>query len=128
MLSKTTKNRFAYKLDKVFWWIVALLPVFCYILYVGFGDVKTSTGSLYTLPDFFVSYVLNGSGFADNIVWTTLNEIFGASGVFPIFTSDVPLFIFNWFIWVELIHVFFDVIVFIPRLAHKWISKAVQDD
>lgn len=128
MLSKTTKSRFGYKLDRLFWWIVALLPVLSYILYVGFGDVKTSTGSLYTLPDFFVTYVLNGSGFAENIVWTTLNEIFGSSGVFPVFTSDTPLYILNWFIWVELFHVFFDVIVFIPRLACKWISKAVQDD
>lgn len=128
MLSKTTKNRFSYKLDKIFWWIVSLLPVLSYILYVGFGNVKTSTGSLYTLPDFFVSFVLHGAGFSDNIVWITLSKIFGTGGVFPIFTSDPPLFIFNWFIWVELFHVFFDVIVFIPRLAHKWISKAVQDD
>ena len=128
MLSKTTKNRFSYKFDKLFWWIVALLPVLCYILYVGFGDVKTSTGSLYTLPDFFVTFILNGYGFGDNIVWTTLYRIFGSSGVFPVFTSDSSIYIFNWFIWVELFHVFFDIIVFIPRLAHKWISKAVQDD
>ena len=128
MLSKTTKNRFSYKLDKIFWWIVALLPVLCYILYVGFGNIKTTTGSLYTLPDFFITYILNGFGFSNNVVWTTLSGIFGSNGVFPIFTSDSSLFVFNWFIWVELFHVFFDVIVFIPRLAHKWISKAVQDD
>ena len=128
MLSKTTKNRFSYKLDKVFWWIVALLPIFCYVLYIGFGDVKTATGSFYTLPDFFITYILNGYGFSDNVIWTTLYKIFGSSGVFPIFTSEVPLYILNWFIWVELFHVFFDIIVFIPRLAHKWISKAVQDD
>lgn len=128
MLSKTTKNRFSYKLDRVFWWIVALLPVLCYVLYVGFGDVKTSTGSLYTLPDFFVTFVLNGYGFGKNVVWEALYRIFGSSGVFPIFLSDTSLYLFNWFIWVELFHLFFDVIVFIPRLAHKWISKAVQDD
>lgn len=128
MLSKTTKNRFGYKLDKIFWWIVALFPVFCYILYVGFGDVKPSTNLLYALPDFFVSCFLNGSDFSNNVVWTTLSGIFGPSGVFPIFASNAPLYIFNWFVWVELFHVFFDVIVFIPRLAHKWISKAVQDD
>lgn len=128
MLTKTTKNRFSYKLDKLFWWIVSLLPVLSYILYVGFGSVRTSTGSLYTLPDFFASFILNGVGFSDNIVWITLYKLFGMSGVFPIFTSDASLFIFYWFIWVELFHVFFDVIVFIPRLAHKWISKAVQDD
>lgn len=128
MLSKTTKNRFCYKLDKLFWWIIALFPIFCYVLYVGFGDVKNSTGSLYTLPEFFTTYILDGKGFANNVVWTTLYKIFDSSGVFPIFTREAPLYIFNWFIWVELFHVFFDVIVFIPRLAHKWISKAVQDD
>lgn len=128
MLSRTTKNRFGYKLDKIFWWFLALFPILAYVLYVGFGDVRTSTGSFYTLPDFFVSYILNGVGFSDNVVWKALYGLFGSSGVFPIFTSDTPLFFFNWFIWVELFHVFFDVMVFIPRLAHKWISKAVQDD
>ena len=29
---------------------------------------------------------------------------------------------------VEVFHVMFDVVVFIPRLAHKWIGKAVQDE
>lgn len=128
MLSKTTRNRFCYKLDKIFWWIIALLPIFCYILYVGFGDAKNSTGSLYSLSEFFITFILDGKGFANNVIWTTLYKIFDSSGVFPVFTWESPLYIFNWFIWVELFHLFFDVIVFIPRLAHKWISKAVQDD
>ena len=29
---------------------------------------------------------------------------------------------------IEIVHVLFDVLVFIPRLTHKWVRKAVQDE
>ena len=128
MLSKTTKNRFGYKIDKIFWFLIAIAHFLGYFLCVAFNGLTGANKQELTLPNFFVSYVLGGSSFSDNIVWTTLYRIFGQNGVFPIFTSEAPLYVLNWFVWVELFHVFFDVIVFIPRLAHKWISKAVQDD
>ena len=128
MLSKTTKNRFAYKLDQIFWFLIAIAPFLGYFVCVAFNGLTVANEQDVTLPNFFVSYVLGGSGFSNNIVWTTIYRIFGENGVFPIFTSEAPLYVLNWFIWVELFHVFFDVIVFIPRLAHKWISKAVQND
>lgn len=128
MLSKTTKNRFAYKLDKVFWFLIAIAPFLGYFLCVAFNGLTVSSGSEITLSNFFVTYVLGGSSFSSNIVWTSLYNMFGPTGVFPVVSNEGALYIFNWFIWVEIFHLFFDIIVFIPRLAHKWISKAVQDD
>lgn len=128
MLSKTTKNRFAYKLDKIFWFLIAITPFLGYFLCAAFNGLAVSNESALTLSNFFVTYVLGGSSFSSNIVWTTLYNMFGPTGVFPVFSNELGLYVFNWFIWVEIFHLFFDVIVFIPRLAHKWISKAVQDD
>lgn len=125
MLSKTTKNRFAYKLDKIFWWIVALAPLFCYFLYVPYQSIS---GTPVALSTFLIENFLHGSAFGTNPVWNGFYTIFSKDGVFPLFGDEGAMCIFFWFISVELIHLFFDVIVFIPRLAHKWISKAVQDD
>lgn len=130
MLSKTTKNRFSYKLDKVFWFIVELLPLITYMIFcvVQIGTRKdTSWISFY---DFLGDYL--GLFFAEgNPFMSVLDAIFGSgSSIFPIFrqTAGGVLFYFVYVVNVEVVHICFDVIVFIPRLAHKWISKAVQDD
>lgn len=130
MLSKTTKNRFSYKLDKLFWWLVALMPFIGYFGVVAFNGLTLAPGeaAVPSLPNFMYQYVFSGASFEGNPVWYILSNLFGSNGVFPIFTNQSSLLVFNWFIVVEIIHVCFDIIVFIPRLAHKWISKAVQDD
>lgn len=125
MLTKTTKNRFSYKLDKLFWWIVAFAPLFCYFLYVPF---KSISGEPVSVASFLVNNFLNGSVFGNNPIWAAFYYLFSGDGVFPLFAGESAMYIFFWFISVELIHLFFDVIIFIPRLAHKWISKVVQDD
>lgn len=125
MLSKTTKTRFAYKLDKIFWWIVALAPLFCYFFYVPY---KSISGDPISVALFLLDNFLSGVAFSTNPLWSAFYQLFSKDGVFPLFGSEGAMYIFFWFISVELIHLFFDVIVFIPRLAHKWISKAVQDD
>lgn len=124
---KISNTRFAHKLDKVFWYLLLMLPVISWCVYLfsfnGYGDTSSSLIS-------FGSWLTNqftGSGASNNVVYTTLNSIFGPSGVFPVFGPSFLLFV-TYLVNIEIIHVFFDVIVFIPRLAHKWISKAVQDD
>lgn len=123
MLSKTTKNRFSYKLDKIFWWIVTLFPLFAYLGFSLFYPKDTPI----SFCQFFIT--LGIDSWDANPVYKVFNSLFGSNGIFPIFNTT-PCFItfFTWCVTVEIIHIIFDVIVFIPRLAHKWISKAVQDD
>lgn len=118
---KMSNTRFAYKLDKFFWLFLALFPYIAYLFYIG----KNPGVTFY---DFF-NTVLGVGGYGPNIVYQTLDKIFGpSSSVFRIFNNTSALYFFVWLVNVELVHIFYDVIVFIPRLAHKWISKAVQDD
>lgn len=123
MLSKTTKNRFGYKLDKIFWWIVMLFPLFAYL---GFSLLYPKETPI-SFCAFFTT--LGIDSWDKNPVYDVLNSLFGSNGVFPIFNTT-PCFVtyFTWCVTVEIIHIIFDVLVFIPRLCHKWISKAVQDD
>lgn len=127
MRMKRTTSRFAFKLDKIFWFFIQFFPLLSWCLYLfsfnGYGDAGSSFMSFWT----WLNNQIFGSIMTENVIYTTLIEIFGAYGVFPIFGTSFLLFI-TYLVSVEIIHVFYDVIVFIPRLAHKWISKAVQDD
>lgn len=126
-MRKIGNTRFSYKLDKLFWFFISFLPVISWLFYLFcFSDYGTQETSLISFANWFYSYIY-GFSLEGNIVYQTLNNIFGRSGAFP-FLSASYLNFFTYLVMIEIIHVFFDVIVFIPRLAHKWISKAVQDD
>lgn len=125
---RISNTRFSYKLDKIFWFIISLLPVLSWLSYL-YGYVRLNTN-----PSAGVFYFYNWLqsnflivNFDSNPFYSVLSQIFGPGGAFPLLDANV-LCLFVWFLTVEVIHICFDVIVFIPRLAHKWISKAVQDD
>jgi hypothetical protein len=128
MLSKTTKNRFGYKLDKFFWFFLALLPLLswlCYLFSLPGTDFSPSEKPI-TLAAWMAQYFF-GVSVTGNIFYSTLSQIFGGSGLFPLMSENF-LQLVTYFCTIEVVHVMFDILVFIPRLAHKWISKAVQDD
>lgn len=85
-----------------------------------------STGMTYDFKDF-----VNEMGFefaTDNIIVNTLGDIFGTGGVMPLFDNDTPFIIFAWFIGVYLLHLLVDFILFIPRIAHKWMKDCTGGD
>lgn len=128
MRTTKTKNRFASKLDKIFWFIVSFLPVFSWLFYLyGYVHLNTDAGTSFVLFSNWLQSNFLIINFDSNPFYSILSQIFSRGGAFPLFDSN-GLSIFVWLLTVEVVHVCFDVIVFIPRLAHKWISKAVQDD
>lgn len=121
-MRKKTVNHLA---DTIFWYILYFLPVICYLIYMlnepGQGNI-----SVVNMETFFTSI---GLGFvADNVIVSTLTSIFGVGGVFPIFSTNTPFIIFTWFIGVYITHLAVDFILFIPRLAHKFMNKFTQGD
>lgn len=123
MLTKTTKNRFFRKLDNIFWFLISFAPFIFYLAYLLFNSSDPIA-----FTTFCTSKFLRGFDYTLNPVWRAIYYLFSPSGAFPLFTATDDLFFFYWLVMTEILHIFFDVIVFIPRLAHKWISKAVQDD
>ena len=124
---KTGDTRFAHKIDKIFWFLLTLLPIILYAIYL-FSNKATS----YLDFSKFLQTIFNydyPSGISNNPIFKVLSALFsfGDSGVFPILPYSF-LYLFAYMATIEVIHVAFDIIIFIPRLAHKWISKAVQDD
>lgn len=79
-------------------------------------------------------FVMTSYGFSADtsvdFVRQTMLSIFGENGAFPLFDSynQSIVYYLSYCVNIEIVHVLFDVLVFIPRLAHKWIGKAVQDE
>lgn len=126
MLSKTTRTRFSYKIDKLFWFFVQVFPLVCFAVYCIAG----TRGSEVVVPTFNSFLIKLGINYQQgNIFYDVLARIFGSNGVFPLFVDSGGVILYlTYVLTMEVLHVCFDVLVFIPRLAHKWISKAVQDD
>nr|DAF03878.1 MAG TPA: hypothetical protein [Inoviridae sp.] len=129
MRMKTVGNtRFSYKLDKIFWFIISFFPLFSWLIYLfSFSGYNES-------PLTFFAWIEQNFGFlgqiTNSVIYSTFYQIFSITSVnslFPVLSTSLMAF-FTYLITVEIVHVIYDVIVFIPRLAHKWISKAVQDD
>lgn len=105
------KQRFAWRLDKIFWFICLIMPILAY--FVANFHALESANFLEYLNTWRFAYVAD-------IFDSVLSKV--GFGTFPLngFLS--------YCVGVEIVHCFFDVCVFIPRLAHKWVGKAVQDD
>lgn len=93
------------------------------------GDVISETSNAGNLPT--LDYVMQKMGFTistDNIVYKTLDGIFGANGVLPFVISQSALIYMTYFVFVELIHLAVDFLVFIPRLCHKWMGDLTNEN
>lgn len=120
-MRKRTVNHLA---DTIFWYLIYFLPVLGYLLYL---IAEPSNGTnLVSFSAFFDSI---GIGFvSDNIIINSLKDIFGTGGVFPLFSTDIPFDIFGWFICTFIVHLAVDFLLFIPRLAHKWLNNFTQGE
>lgn len=128
MGTKKTASRFAFKLDKFFWFIISFFPLFSWLIYLfSFSSCTTSPLTFYAWLDQYFGFM---GQVQNSAIYSTLYQIFSITSVdslFPALSTSILAF-FTYLVTIEIVHVVYDVIIFIPRLAHKWISKAVQDD
>ena len=109
------KRKINFTFDKLIWAVIILLPIFAYLL-----TIKTcgSFENVFTNYGFGVSQT--------SVVYTTITEIFGVganSGYLGVFSSPaIPLYI-TYLVNVELLHLLVDCLLFIPRIAQKYVNK-----
>lgn len=111
-MRKKTLNCF---FDNLMWYLIYLMPLIIFVFY------NINSGTLTSLGSIFDSIGLNI--LTDNVVLTTLSDVFGTGGVVPIFTNSDILIYMSYFICVYLVHICVDVLLFIPRLGHKWLNE-----
>lgn len=118
------KRTIKFTADLVFWYILYFLPVMVYLFYMLAQPSQTT--NLVNLEQLFTT-----CGFefvSNNIIFTNLTDIFGANGILPLFQDIGIFYVFTWFISVYLCHLLVDFLLFIPRLAHKYLNLFTQGD
>lgn len=108
------KKSISHFFDTVFWYILYALPLLLLLI----SSIRSST--VVTLSECMTNFGLSVT--SSNIVYTTLSDLFGASGVLPLFASTDVLLFATYFINVMILHVIVDVLLFIIRLCHKWLN------
>lgn len=116
MREKTQKNLF----DNVMWYLLYLLPIVLWLV------VSFRSGEIVSLSSAMSTMGLDI--FANNEIYTNLSSIFATDGILPLFSSPDILMYMTYFVSVFLIHLFIDFLLFIPRLAHKWLNKLYGGD
>lgn len=120
-MRKKTVNHVA---DTIFWYIIYFLPIIAYLLYL-MAEPGTA-GYIIPLSDF-----LSESGFihvVDNVVYSTLFALFGEGGILPLFSGTGIFIFFTYYIYVYLLHLVVDFILFIPLLCHKWMNSFTRGE
>lgn len=125
------------KFGTIFWWVLTILPLIVAIIYfVGYhltfnsginssSDLTQYHESFNSFASYFSNnYVIKLSAFIPSFILTPIDNLFVT--IFDT-TSNVSILtiscIFAWAVWVQLIHLFYDVVIWIPNFCHKLICK-----
>lgn len=112
MRKKTIKFLF----ENILWYFIYLLPLF-------FACIHWSKFGCLNFAE-----ILSAGGFdvlSANIVYSCLSDLFGSTGIFPMFTFNGILMYMSYFISVSIIHLAVDTLLFIVRIAQSWLDGFV---
>lgn len=111
--------------ERIIWGLILILPLVAWVVsffsfHIGGGSDTTGLSPL-TFNEVLANFGIN----TNNVVYTTLDGIFGAnSNIINFFNIDSALLLYlTYFCIVEIMHLFVDFIIFIPRLCSKWFDK-----
>ena len=101
--------------EHILWVMILLLPVLLLLIMplgysIGGGTSLGHIGDAdIVIPDF--ASVLGEFGLStDNVIYTSLSDLFGVDGILPFFTSNSSILLyFAYFIYVEVLHLVIDV-------------------
>ena len=120
------KRNLSYLIDKLFWTLVLITPLLFYTFYMLSYRFTDDTMQVVGFADYIINtFGINTSG----DVYVAFLDIFSSAdflGVLNSGNNSLVLYMVYMFI-VELIHVVYDVLVFIPRFAHKVVEKMTEE-
>lgn len=115
-MRKRTVNHVA---ETIFWNIIYFIPVIAYLILLYKGGISTFGSVFDTI----------GLNIAQNsTAFSSLASLFGTDGILPLFANSDLLIFFSYYINVFIAHIFVDFILFIPKLAKKWMNKFTQGE
>ncbi len=120
------KRTIANLVDSFFWLLVAILPVLLYLITCFSYKLTSATESVTAFLPFMKSLGLVDSG----LIYNSLFDLFGTGGILPLFSAEnnAILVFLSYFVSVEIVHLAVDFLLFIPRLAHKYMNTFTQNE
>lgn len=120
------KRTIANLVDSAFWFLVSILPLALYLITCLSYKLQSATDSLTAFLPFMKSLGLVDSG----LIYSSLSDLFGSSGILPLFSADnnAILLFLSYFVSVQIVHLAVDFLLFIPRLAHKYMNTFTQNE
>lgn len=110
------KKTITHIIDCSFWALIAILPLIAYIVILWHsGSAGVDIATVFSRAGFDIV--------TDNVIFNGLSQLFGVNGVMPFYANDNLLIYLSYFIFVEITHVAVDVLLFIPRFAHKLMNN-----
>ena len=112
--------------DSAFWFLVSILPLVLYLITCFSYKLQSSTESLTAFLPFMKNLGLMDSG----VIYNSLSDLFGSSGILPLFSANnnAILLFLSYFVSVQIVHLAVDFLLFIPRLAHKYMNTFTQNE
>lgn len=112
--------------DSFFWLLVAILPIVLYLITCFSYKLTNATDSVVAFLPFMKSLGLVDSG----LIYNSLFDLFGTGGILPLFSAEnnAILVFLSYFVSVEIVHLAVDFLLFIPRLAHKYMNTFTQNE
>lgn len=115
-----TKKNVMRVIDTLFWLSIALFPLLVYCLQSINATSVISLSSFMTDLGFGIS--------TNNIIYTTLNTIFGVGGGMLELVSDTGILLYGtYFITIMLLHFIIDMLLVIVRWGHGLLDKATKE-
>lgn len=121
------KRNLSYLIDKIFWTLVLIVPLVFYAVYMLSYRFTDDTMQVMGFADYIINtFGINTSG----DVYVAFLDIFSNADFLGVLNSgDNSIVLYMVYIFIiELIHVVYDVLVFIPRFAHKVVEKMTEED
>lgn len=110
MREKTCNKLF----DHLFWYTLYMLPILLMLLNWFRGGSLSLSDSISTAGVQLLT---------TNPIFDVLMQTFGTNGYLPTFVNNDVIMYLSYFIMLIIIHVFVDVLAFIPRFCHNLIHK-----
>lgn len=115
----TKKNVFAL-VDNLFWLLIALFPLFAYLISLVNAESVVSFGTYLTNLGFGIS--------TDSLIYTTLYQIFGVGGGFLELVNDTGIMLYaTYFVTIMLLHFIIDILLVVVRWGHILVDKATKE-
>ena len=115
-----TKKNTLKVIDTLFWLFIASFPLIVYGLHIINSSSITSLADCLTNLGFGIS--------TNNIIYTTLNTIFGVGGGMLELVADTGILLYaTYFITIMILHFIIDMLLYLVRWGHHILDKVSKE-